>query len=64
MDPRFFPNEQGSSSGHTHQPTSQSTCYSNDKVKHQPTICATPPSSRSGPHGDGSGEHGDAIEPL
>jgi len=24
MDPRFFPNEQGSSSGHTHQPTSQS----------------------------------------
>jgi hypothetical protein len=29
-NPRFFPNEQGSSSVHTHQPISQPTSYSND----------------------------------
>jgi hypothetical protein len=49
MDLRFFPNEQGSSSGHTQ---SQSTCYSNDKAKHRPTIGATPASGRSGAPGD------------
>ncbi len=64
MDSRFFPNEQGSFSGHTHQPTSQSTCYSNGKPKHRPIIGTTPPSGRSGPHGDGRGEHGNANEPL
>ncbi len=63
MDPRFFPNEQASSSGHTRQPTSQSTCYSNDKAKHWPTIGTTPSSGRSGPHGDGSGAPGDGNEP-
>jgi len=63
MDPRFFPNEQGSSSGHTHQPTSQSTSYSNDKTKHRPTIGTTPPSSKSGPHGDGSGASSDGNGP-